>query len=126
MIYIRVRSSKIGSDFPAERFIRTPISTIRWLLRQIDDAEKAQANMAAITTARLTQIVIQVAHAFSGSKHSSPKTKLTEFLPFPDWKPSASSEADGPDQPTKFVLSELVRTRQVPLHVFTALSTPVE
>lgn len=81
--------------------------------------------MAAITTARLTQIVVQVAHAFSGSKQAAPKSKVTEFLPFPDWKP-ASHEADGPDQPTRFVLSELVRTRQIPLHVFTALSTPTE
>lgn len=124
-IYVRVRCSPMGADYPAERFLRTPISTLRWLLRQIDDAEKAKANLASITTARLTQIVVQVAHDFSGSKRAAPKVKPHEFLPFPDWKP-ASTEVDGPDQPTKFILSELIRTRQIPLHVFASLNTPAE
>jgi hypothetical protein len=124
-IYVRVRCSPMGVDYPAERFLRTPISTLRWLLRQIDDAEQAKANLASITTARLTQLVVQVAHGFSGSKRAAPKVKPNEFLPFPDWKP-ASTEVDGPDQPTKFILSELIRTRQIPLHVFATLNTPAE
>jgi hypothetical protein len=113
----------MGQDFPAPKFLRTPISTIRWILRELDDAEKVEANVNAITTARLTQVIIQVAHGFSGSKSAAPKVKPTDFLPFPDWKPT-STEADGPDQPTKFILSELIRSRQIPLHVFTALNTP--
>jgi hypothetical protein len=113
----------MGQDFPAPKFLRTPISTIRWILRELDDADKAKANVSAITTARLTQLVIQVAHGFSGSKRAAPKIQPSEFLPFPDWRPAAT-EADGPDQPTKFILSELIRNRQIPLHVFTALNTP--
>ena len=117
--------SPLGEDFPRERFLRTPISTIRWVLRQLDDQEQSQANLAALPVARLTQIVLQVAHGFSGSKRAAPKTKVQEFLPFPDWRPSAT-EADGPDQPTKFILTELGRQRRIPVHVLTALLTPME
>lgn len=120
-VYFRVRSSAIGGDFTPERFLRTPISTIRWLLRQIDDHDCARANTHSVTTARLTGVLIQVAHGFSGSKRPAPKIQPREFLPFPDWKPEAAT-ADGPDAPTKFILSELVRTRQVPLHVYAALA----
>jgi hypothetical protein len=117
--------SPLGEDFPRERFLRTPISTIRWLLRQLDDHEQSQANLQALPTARLTQIVLQVAHGLSGSQRASPKTKVQEFLPFPDWRPS-SAEAEGPDQPTRFILTELGRQRRIPIHVLTALLTPVE
>lgn len=51
--------------------------------------------------------------------------ELEDFLPFPNWKPS-NLEAEGPDQPTKFILSELLRNRQIPMHVFVALITPAE
>jgi hypothetical protein len=74
-----------------------------------------------MSTARLTAVLIQIAHGFSGSKRSAPKAQPRDFLPFPDWKP-ASATADGPDAPTKFILSELVRTRRVPLHVYAALA----
>lgn len=122
---MRLRTSSIGADFPAERFLRTPVSTLRWLLRELDDQEKAQANIDAITAARLTNLVLQVAHGFSGSKRAAPKTKPEDFLPFPNWRPT-NQEADGPDQPTKFILSELLRNRQIPMHVFVALITPSE
>lgn len=60
----------------------------------------------------------------SGSKRP-PKSAPKDFLPFPDWRPSAA-DADGPDQPTKFILSELMRNRQIPMHVFVGLITPAE
>lgn len=104
--------------------MRTPVSTIRWVLRELDDREKSLANLNALTTARLAHLVVQVAHGMSGSKHPV-KAKPQDFLPYPDWKPS-SVEADGPDQPTKFILSELMRQRQIPMHVFVGLVTPVE
>ena len=116
--------SPLGEDFPRERFLRTPISTIRWLLRQLDDYEQSQANLQALPTARLTQIVLQVAYGLSGSRRAAPKTKVQEFLPFPDWRPSAA-EADGPDQPTRFILTELIRTRRIPMHVYAALTSGV-
>lgn len=117
--------STLGADFPRERFLRTPISTIRWVLRQLDDREQAQANLEALPTARLTQILLQIAHGFSQSKRAAPKTKVQEFLPFPNWRP-ATAEADGPDQPTRFILTELGRQRRVPIHVLAALLTPSE
>ena len=117
--------SPLGEDFPRERFLRTPISTIRWALRQLDDREQSQANLEALPTARLTQILLQIAHGFSGSKRAAPKTKVQEFLPFPDWRPS-TAEADGPDQPTRFILTELGKQRRLPIHVLTALLTPAE
>lgn len=121
-MYFRVRASPVGGDFTPARFLRTPISTIRWLLQQIDDHEHAQLNASSAATARLSALVVQVAHGFSGSKRPAPKINARDFLPFPDWKP-ASATADGPDAPTKFILSELVRTRRVPLHVYAALAT---
>lgn len=120
-----MRCSEIGADYPAERFLRTPISSIRWLLRQLDDREKGQANLASVSTARLAHIVLQAAHGMSGSKSAAPKVQPKDFLPYPDWRPS-TAEADGPDQPTKFILTELIKTRQIPMHVFASLITRAE
>jgi hypothetical protein len=79
-------------------------------------------NTESVTTAQLTTVLVKIAHGFSGSKSAAPKVQPRDFLPFPDWKP-ASDVADGPDAPTKFILSELVRTRCIPLHVYAALAT---
>ena len=122
---MRLRTSALGSDFPRERFLRTPINVIRWVLREIDDREKALANLGALPVARLTQILIQIAHGFSGSKRPAPKTEVKDFLPFPQWRP-ASQQADGPEPGTKFVLTELGKQRRIPIHVLAALMTPVE
>lgn len=120
-MYFRVRASPVGGDFTPQRFLRTPISTIRWLLRQIDDHERGHLNAQSVSTARLAATLVQIAHGFSGSKRPAPKVQAKDFLPFPDWKPEAAA-ADGPDAPTKFVLSELVRSRRIPLHVYAALA----
>jgi hypothetical protein len=125
VIYVRIRTSALGADFPADRFLRTPINTIRWMLRVIDDREKGQANLEAVPVARLTQILIQIAHGFSGSKRAAPKINVRDFLPYPEWRP-ASSQADGPSNPTKFVLASLGRKQMLPAHVLAALMTPVE
>ena len=124
-LYLRVRSSALGADFPKDRFLRTPISALRRVFRYLDDQEKAEANLQALPTARLCQIVIQLAHGLSGSKRAGPKVTAKDFLPYPEWKPP-SADASGPDQPTKFILSELGRNRQLPPHVLAALMTPAE
>jgi len=105
--------------------LRTPVGTIRWVLSQLSDREQADANLQALPIARLTQIVIQVAHGFSGSKRQAPKIEAKAFLPYPDWRPGGV-EADGPDNPTKFVLTELAKRRAIPVHVFAALMSPIE
>lgn len=115
----------MGADFPAERFLRTPIRTIDWLLKELDDLEKLRANISSMTVAQLTNIVLQVAHGMSGSKKPGPKTTPKTFLPFPDWRP-VRSQSDGPDQPTKFILAVLAKQRAIPMHVFTALTKGVE
>lgn len=105
--------------------MRTPISLIRWLLRELDDRDKGKANLQALPVARLTQVLLQIAHGFSGSKRPAPKLDTKDFLPYPDWRP-ASSQADGPEPGTKFVLTELGRQHRIPVHVLTALMTPIE
>jgi hypothetical protein len=125
VIYVRLRTSALGDDFPQERFVRTPISVIRWALRELDDRDQALANLHATPVAQLTQILIQIAHGFSGSKRPAPKMELKDFLPFPNWHP-AGHQADGPDSATKFVLSELGKQRRIPIHVLTALLTTAE
>jgi hypothetical protein len=117
--------SPLGADFPQERFLRTPIATIRWVLRQIDDHEKAAANIASVTTAQLTQVVIEVAHSFSQSRGAGPTTKAQQFMPFPDWKPEGETKQQL-DQTTKTVLAKLLKRGQIPIHVFAALSTTPE
>lgn len=119
-IYVKLRTSEIGQDFPPERFLRTPLNTVKWVLEELDDAQKAKANLDAVTTAQLAQIVLLVAHGFSGSKQSAPKIQVKDFLPFPSWQPNRSA-SDGPSDPTKFVLSELFRERRIEPRIFAAL-----
>jgi hypothetical protein len=114
--------SQLGSDFPRERFLRTPIAVIRWVLRQIDDYEKAAANIASVTTAQLTQVVIQAAHSFSQSRGAGPTTKPQQFLPFPDWQPEGEKKQQL-DPATKTILAKLLKKGQIPIHVFAALTT---
>lgn len=118
--------SSIGAEFTRERFLRTPISTIRWLLTELDDHEKEQANISSITTAQLAALVVQIAHAYSGSKSKSPAANPVSFLPYADWRPSGAKEGAGPDKATQMVLAELGGQRRLPVHVLAALLTPVE
>lgn len=124
-IYLRIRTSALGLDFPRERFLRTPVSALRRVLRELDQREQAQANLDALATARLAHLVMQVAHGFSGSKRPPPKVEVKDFLPYPEFRPQGE-EADGPDQPTRFILTELGQKRLLPIHVFTALIAPAE
>lgn len=124
-VYLRLRMSALGADFPADRFLRTPVAVIRRALREVDDKEKGTMNMEALPVARLTHVLIQVAHGFSGSKRASPQIDMKTFLPFPDWRP-ASQQADGPSPGTKHVLAELAGKRMIPLHVLAGLMTPAE
>lgn len=104
--------------------MRTPVSTIRWAIKRCLDHEQEEANIKALATARLTTTLIQIAHGFSGSKSRLPKIQTKDFLPYPDWQPERQA-ADGPDEVTKYTLGQLVRTQRIPLHVFTALVSPV-
>lgn len=125
MVYLRLRTSPLGPDFPRDRFLRTPIRLIRWVMERLDNDEQRQANTASITEARVADLLLKVAHGFSGSRRSPPRTSPKDFLPYPGWQPP-STTSTGPDQPTKFVLGQLVQTSRIPLHVFLGLVTSPE
>lgn len=119
-VYFQLRASPIGADFPRDVFVRTPITVIRWALREINLREQERINAESITTARLIATLINVAHAFSGSKRATPKINVTDYLPYPAAS-KETSEQDGPDDHTKLILAQLGRTRQIPPHVMVAL-----
>lgn len=101
------------------------MSTIRWVLREIDDYEKSQANLQSISVARLATTMVSIAHGFSGAKGPAPNVQPKDFLPFPEWKPSDTPE-DGPNPETREVLMRLFKRAQIPHYVFTALLNPVK
>ncbi len=81
-MYVRIRCSPLGEDYPSAKFLRTPIRTIRRVIQLIDDQEKYKSNVASLTSAQLACVVLQTAHAFSGSKGRGPKSIPKDFLPF--------------------------------------------
>lgn len=99
------------------------MSTIRWVLRELDDYEKSQANLRSISVARLTTTLISIAHGFSGAKGPAPQVEAKQFLPFPDWSPEGAPE-DGPTEETRSVLMQLFKRGQLPHFVFTSLINP--
>lgn len=123
-LYFHLKASPLGGDFPKEVFLRTPVAVIRKALGRVASFEQEQANVASVSTARLTSVLINVAHGFSGSKGPPPKIKVQDFLPYPDWKPE-KAENQGPSEITSAVLVTLFRERRIPAHVFAALKSPV-
>lgn len=121
MVYMRVRLSALGGDFPRERFVRTPIGILNKVLVLVDNDYQRKLNELSYTTAQLNQLLLSVAHGFSGSKGRRPQTKPQDFLPFPDWKPLNKESATGPDSTTKALLFSLHKNHRIPVHVFTAL-----
>lgn len=120
-MFFRLRASVLGVDFPRERFVRTPIVLLKKALDFVSDIEQREANRDSITQAQMTDLLLKIAHGFSGSKKAPPRTLPKDFLPFPKYR-APSQELDEADQPTKFVLSELVKRFQLPVYVFVALN----
>lgn len=102
--------------------MRTPIGLINHALKAISDHEQANANINSMTTATLTNLVLQVAHSFSGSKRNLHKSKPQDYLPFPNWEPEHSPTTQI-DSATKKVLITLLRKRAIPMSIFTSLMT---
>ena len=82
--------------------------------------EQHSANRDSITQAQMATLLLNLGHAYSGSKKAPPKIKPKDFLPYPDYK-GLDKETDGPDQSTRFVLSEVARKRMIPAYVLAAL-----
>lgn len=121
-VYLKIRMSPLGVDYPREAFLRTPVQTIVHLLSHIDNEDQRNSNVNSITTAKLCAQVIAIAHGMSGSKGKRPKISIEDYLPFPDWSPTAEVRK-GPDDDTKKILSSLIRERKLPMYVFVQLIT---
>jgi hypothetical protein len=87
---------------------------------KITDKEQSAANLDAVSTARMADLLLRVAHGFGGSKKAV-NSKPKDWLPFPDYRP-IHAEADQADEPTKFILTELVHRFDIPVYVFVALN----
>lgn len=120
---MRLRMSALGAEFPRERFLSTPVRLIDKALQEVSDHEQATANINSMSTATLANLVLQVAHGFSGSKRAAPKSKAQDYLPFPNWEP-ARAKTQQLDAITKAALVTLAKQRRIPVHVFNSLMTP--
>lgn len=69
--------------------------------------------------------MLQIAHAFSGSKGQAPKFNIRDFLPYPDWREDGA-QRDKPDEYTRLILAQLSKNRLIPNHVMIALLSPPE
>ena len=116
-----MRTSAIGDDFPRERFLRTPITALKKALDYVTDLDQQSANRDSVTQAQVADLLVKIAHGYSGSKKPPPKCTPKDFLPYPNYRPPAA-ETDEADPPTKFVLTELVKRFMIPVYVFTALN----
>jgi hypothetical protein len=125
-IYLKIRMSPLGDDYPKEKFLRTPVQAIIPLLTHIDNEEQRANNISSLTTAKLCAQVLAIAHGMSGSKGKKPKIRVEDFLPFPDWSPDVEGNK-GPNEATKKILSMLIRERKLPMYIFVQLmSAPTE
>ncbi len=115
-LYLQLRCTPLGPDYPKEVFIRTPIGLIGFLLKTCHDDEKRRANISSISTAKLTQVVISVAQAFGGGKDRN-RSKISDFLPF-----ELNAESSEVEERTKEILTKLIKSRRIPAHVIAALS----
>lgn len=115
-LYIRLKCSPFGEEYSRYSFLRTPITEIRFILQKWAEEEKRRANIASISTAKLSHIVLQTAAAMSGSKEKI-QVKLENLLPF-----ELESDNDTENDLTRQILSKLVRSRRIPTHVIAALS----
>lgn len=127
-IYLRIRMSPIGADFPRERFLRTPISGIQDLLAYLDNEEQRRINLSSSSVAMLAYQVASIAFGMGGQK--PPAEMTTEsFLPFGGWKPAAdlfSPEGDTPhpiSSPSRTPglldkLTRLLKQQRLPVHVY--------
>ena len=118
--------SKLGGDFPPERFVRTPIKTLRNLLAYVSHAQKVEQNTQASAVAHLGQHITQLAYMVNGVKET-PADRRQFFLPWPNLK-----ELDTPESETRSLLSEttkeilldLLAKRLMPPHAIHSLLEP--
>ena len=115
-LYLQLRATPLGPEFPKETFVRTPIKLIGHFLHVAHEDEKRRANIVSISTAKLSQVVLACAQAMGGSKDRS-RTKIEDFLPF-----ELDSSASETEELTKEILTKLVKSKRIPTNVIAALS----
>lgn len=115
----------MGAYYPPEVFLRTPVSQLHWLIREVRFREYDQANRLSHSVARLSTVVIGVAQGFAGVKNTNNIPEAKSFLPFPDLDQfREENHAHGPSPETVNQLQQLLKTGRLPLYVFTALMYP--
>lgn len=129
-VYLIIRGSFIGADFPAQRFLRTPIRTIRALLVQIDYKEKSRANTLSATAAKGQERIILYLRQLIQLQVSKklPEVKLSpeDLLPFPGLRPPGMENYNGLPERTRKILIDLGKERRIPMHVLMTLLHPPE
>ena len=73
----------------------------------------------------MCNLMIQIAHGFSGSKKAPPKTTPKDYLPFPEWESlwGAHESINAPTEITKDILKNLLMARRIPMEVYITLSS---
>ena len=102
-LYLQLRATPLGPEFPKETFVRTPIKLIGHFLH-------------VVSTAKLCQVVLSCAQAMGGSKERN-RTKIEDFLPF-----ELDAAASETEELTKEILTKLVKSKRIPTNVIAALS----
>jgi hypothetical protein len=126
-LYLRVRTSALGADFPRERFLRTPITALGDLLLYLENEEQRQANIQSAAVGKLGVQLAYIAWGFAGGKGGKPQVELKHFLPFPEWQPLVTESASiGPTPETRSILTRLFKERKIPAHVYTQLTSSPE
>ena len=115
-LYMQLRWTPLGNDYPKEVFLRTPLKLLGHLLSRWYEEEKRRANINSISTAKLSQVVLSVAQAMGGGKDPS-RTKISDFLPF-----ELDDEKTEEENITKEILTKLVKSGRIPTHVVASLS----
>ena len=121
-----LRASPLGYAYPPDVFTRTPVTQISWLLEEVNTINCEKANVASYTAAQLISVVLSVAYGFAGGKGPKPTLTPKDFLPFPDVERRRNRGVRrGPGESTSTALKRLLRESRIPIHVFTALITPL-
>lgn len=90
-----------------------------------ENEQQHQLNSTSVSASYICNYIIQIAHSYSGSKKSPPKTKPQDFLPYPAWEPleGSGTRNDKPTEITRSILKTLLIKRNLPIHVYMALNS---
>ena len=117
MAYTEFKATPIGQNIDKDEFLSLPMQCIFEIIRVGGEREKRVANTYSLTTARLTSIVVAIAHSFGGGKNKAKEIPLSDYLPF-DLNPGDSAFR----METREILKNMIERRKLPVHVIAALN----